>query len=334
MKKIILLSLSVFWAITAIAQVPQTERDALMALYNSTDGPNWLDNTNWGTGNPVSTWYGITVENIEGNDHVTWLNLPNNGLVGILPPELVNLTELTFLGFFDNQLSGSLPVFISDFSKLTLLALDHNNFEGNIPPEYANLTAMENLYFSANNLTGEVSNIYSAMPNLERLYLDGNGLEGNLDLSANENVRLLYLLDNNLSKLDLRNGNNQGIDHLLVSHNPELTCIFVDDKNNIPATWQKDETANYVETEAECDALGTENLNTISFNLYPNPTSDFFILNSNSEIESVAVYDISGKLIKIFTEKKEYEVSGISNGIYLIKIQNKRGSSVEKLIIQ
>jgi len=27
------------------AQVPQIERDALIALYNSTDGANWTDNT-------------------------------------------------------------------------------------------------------------------------------------------------------------------------------------------------------------------------------------------------------------------------------------------------
>ena len=29
------------------AQVPQLERDALIALYNSSDGANWVDNTGW-----------------------------------------------------------------------------------------------------------------------------------------------------------------------------------------------------------------------------------------------------------------------------------------------
>ena len=32
------------------------EREALLALYNSTDGANWTDNTNWGTGADLSTW--------------------------------------------------------------------------------------------------------------------------------------------------------------------------------------------------------------------------------------------------------------------------------------
>ena len=29
------------------AAIPTSERDALIALYNSTDGDNWNDNTNW-----------------------------------------------------------------------------------------------------------------------------------------------------------------------------------------------------------------------------------------------------------------------------------------------
>jgi hypothetical protein len=31
----------------AYSQVPQIERDALVALYNSTDGANWTENTGW-----------------------------------------------------------------------------------------------------------------------------------------------------------------------------------------------------------------------------------------------------------------------------------------------
>ncbi|QAA82672.1 T9SS type A sorting domain-containing protein [Aequorivita sp. H23M31] len=334
MKKITFLSIAILFANTIICQVPQFERDALMALYNSTDGPNWVENTNWGSSNPVSTWHGVTVENIEGNDHVTWLNLPSNGLLGTLSPELVNLTELTFLGLFDNQLSGNLPVFISDFSKLTILALDYNDFTGSIPGEYANLTAMESLYFSANNLTGEVSNIFSAMPNLERLYLGENNLEGNLDLSANENVRLVYLLDNNLLKIDLRNGNNQGLERLIVTNNPELTCIFVDDKNNVPQEWTKDATATYVETQAECDALGTEDIHAISFAIYPNPSKGHFIINTNSDVDSVSIYDISGKQIKTFKQQSEYDVTDLAKGLYLLKIQNNKGSQIEKFLVE
>ena len=43
------------------AQIPQIERDALVALYNSTDGANWTDNTGWmGAAGTECLWFGVT----------------------------------------------------------------------------------------------------------------------------------------------------------------------------------------------------------------------------------------------------------------------------------
>jgi hypothetical protein len=43
------------------AQVPQIERDALVALYNSTDGANWTDNTGWmGAAGTECLSFGVT----------------------------------------------------------------------------------------------------------------------------------------------------------------------------------------------------------------------------------------------------------------------------------
>ena len=48
----------------AIAQVPQIERDALVALYNSTDGANWTDNTGWlGAAGTECSWFGVACSN-------------------------------------------------------------------------------------------------------------------------------------------------------------------------------------------------------------------------------------------------------------------------------
>ena len=45
----------------AHAQIPTAERDALIALYNSTDGANWSDSTNWlGAVGTECTWYGVS----------------------------------------------------------------------------------------------------------------------------------------------------------------------------------------------------------------------------------------------------------------------------------
>lgn len=334
MKNNYTLSLAILFSVILSAQVPQIERDALMALYNSTDGPNWTNHTNWGTSAPVADWHGITVENVAGTDHVITLNLPANNLIGNLPSELGNLSELTLLGFFNNQLSGSFPLAISNLTKMKALALDYNNFEGNIPSEYASLTALENVYFSGNNLSGDVTNIYTSMPKLRLLYLDGNSLTGNLDLSDNLAIERIFAMENNLNNVDLRNGNNGIISSLELTENPSLTCIFVDDKNNIPSSWDVDPNATYVETEAECDALGTEYLERTIIDLYPNPSIDFFRVDSPSIIETVSIYNVIGKLIKVFPSQPEYSIAELSSGIYIIHIKSENVMTTKKLIIK
>ena len=336
MKKSILMSFAVLCGTILNAQVPQIERDALLALYNSADGANWRNNTNWDSTNPVSTWFGIAVENIEGTDHVTELNLYDNNLVGTIPSEIGNLSEIYWLDFWANELTGIIPPELGNCLKMKVISLEANSLTGTIPLTFANWTEMESLWLNNNNLFGDITNIFASYPNLESLGIYNlPQITGDLDLSNCTNLLQLFASKTGLSSVDVRNSNNTNMLSCNVTSSPNLTCIFVDDKNNIPTSgWAKDSTATYVETQAECDALGTENFSATTFNLYPNPAKGFFSINSRSVIESVFVYDISGKLIKTFVAQNEYEISGLSKGLYLINIQSKMGSSVEKLIIE
>ena len=56
-----------------------TDRDVLLVFYRSTDGPNWIDNTNWGTDAALSDWKGVKT-NDEGR--VLELDLEDNNLRG------------------------------------------------------------------------------------------------------------------------------------------------------------------------------------------------------------------------------------------------------------
>ena len=77
---------------------------ALVALYDSTGGPNWTHNGNWLQG-PVSTWHGVRVQ----NGRVTELHLDINNLQGMIPVELSDLSSLVYLELGGNQLSGAIP---------------------------------------------------------------------------------------------------------------------------------------------------------------------------------------------------------------------------------
>ena len=54
------------------------ERKILIEFYNSTNGPEWKNNTNWCSDEPLSEWYGVSVE----GERVVVLDLKENGLKG------------------------------------------------------------------------------------------------------------------------------------------------------------------------------------------------------------------------------------------------------------
>lgn len=56
-----------------------TDRDVLLVLYRSTDGPRWMKRTNWDTDMVLSEWYGVEVNN---QGRVVKLALGNNNLRG------------------------------------------------------------------------------------------------------------------------------------------------------------------------------------------------------------------------------------------------------------
>ena len=53
-----------------------TDREALIAVYNALDGPNWEDSENWLTDAPLGEWSGVTTAE---NGRVIWLQLGASG---------------------------------------------------------------------------------------------------------------------------------------------------------------------------------------------------------------------------------------------------------------
>ena len=75
-----------------LAGQQNAERDALMQLYNATNGPAWTLSAFWGTNEPVcALWYGVVCD---GDGVAIELILYNNSLNGALPTALSNLTNL------------------------------------------------------------------------------------------------------------------------------------------------------------------------------------------------------------------------------------------------
>ena len=112
------------------ASVPETDREALVALYNATDGPNWANENYWLSGASIGEWYGVTTDD---NGRVTWLWLHGNQLSGEIPPELGNLANLTQMALSGSELSGAIPSELSTLSNLESLVLSDNELRGCVP---------------------------------------------------------------------------------------------------------------------------------------------------------------------------------------------------------
>ena len=87
MKNIKLTITLFFITIFSFSNVSQAEKDALLALYNATNGSSW--NTTWDLNASIDTWHGVTVE----NDQVVELKLHFNNLSGKLTNEIGNLVH-------------------------------------------------------------------------------------------------------------------------------------------------------------------------------------------------------------------------------------------------
>ncbi|WP_309640992.1 T9SS type A sorting domain-containing protein [Flavobacterium sp.] len=68
--------------------------------------------------------------------------------------------------------------------------------------------------------------------------------------------------------------------------------------------------------------LGTETLTAIekSVVLFPNPSRDYFELQSDGRIQNVSVYSLQGQLVKSFGKQQQYDVSDLAKGVYLVKV--------------
>ena len=68
--------------------------------------------------------------------------------------------------------------------------------------------------------------------------------------------------------------------------------------------------------------------------VFPNPSSDYFILNyeATQNITSIRLIDVNGKIIKVFNANKNIDVTDINSGIYLLQIEINNNKTIYKKV--
>ncbi len=198
------------------AAIPKSEKQALIDLYNSTNGENWTDQ--WNLNKPIITWHGVEVEN--GN--VVAIRLMDNNLSGVLPESLGDLTKLRVfdvafnkikgqiprsvtqlnrleeLRFGKNKLSGDIPEGIVNLGQLKVLDLFHNELSGKLPANVEKLQKLEVLSISDNSFSGRLPQGLGELKNLKRLELGNNQIEGDIpeSISRLKNLKTIVFAEN------------------------------------------------------------------------------------------------------------------------------------------
>jgi Leucine-rich repeat (LRR) protein len=185
-----------------VGNVPRSEYNALIALYNATDGENWNDNTNWldTINHVVDDWFGITVE----NNHVTEINLSYNKLKGEIPPEIGDLSRLTSLLLNNNNdITGPIPSEIGNLNNLVNLNLSGNYLNGSICPEIGNLSKLTTLNLRFNGISGVLPSEIGSLSELKYFFINHNKIEGPIpfEMSNLKKLEIFHINANRLGKI-------------------------------------------------------------------------------------------------------------------------------------
>ena len=92
----------------------------------------------------------------------------------------------------------------------------------------------------------------------------------------------------------------------------------------------------FFEYELNCepgDGIDTPTVPESSVNIYPNPVNNKLFVSTNSKIEAISIYTITG--VMVYNENisnNVIDVTSLNSGIYFVKINTKEGEIIERFV--
>ena len=231
--------------------------------------------------------------------------------------ECYSIENTTSLNLESSGLTGEIPESIGNLTNLTDLRLQGNQLAGSIPQEIGNLTNLTELRLYNNELTGSIPPEIGNLTNLNTLMLDNNQLTGEIP----ETICSVY--ENIPSSGTFNISNNQ-----LCPPYPEGVEDYVG--------------------EQDCQENSiSEQPVPITYNLsspYPNPFNPSTTIQFSlpqSEMVSMKVYDLNGRLIETllndFYDMGNHTItwdgSSQSSGMYFVRLESGEYIQTRKVVL-
>ena len=290
---------------------PETDRAALILLYEATDGPNWIRRANWLTEAPLDQWEGVTTDE---NGRVIGVDLFRNSLSGVIPTGVGNLDKLVVLhvanthdpvgsevtdffvglaNLFELILTGE----YTDYSKKPpeyneLFGCVPSRLQGQLDIEQSNLGGLPfcdgtNEAVNTNTLALEYAVLGGDAAAVQRLLRDGTEVVCSDDSGptalhaavANGNVEITRMLAERCS-MNLNDESSVSLYELALRQGtPALVRVLLDAGIDIPCSGESDPTLLHVAVaEEHVDLTRTvakqcsEVLNTVSTSYFEEQT--------------------------------------------------------------
>ncbi len=162
-----------------VTDISRTQCDALVALYNSTNGSGWYDHNNWlgdwdTTPTTACDWEGVYCTEGEWWEEVYYIDIEENNLSGIIPAQISGLSSLRYLYLNGNQITTIASGAFNGLSNLQYLYLNNNQITTIASGAFNGLSRWNTLNLSNNQITTIASGAFNELPELQYLYLDHN----------------------------------------------------------------------------------------------------------------------------------------------------------------
>jgi hypothetical protein len=120
----------------------------------------------------------------------------------------------------------------------------------------------------------------------------------------------------------------------LVIHGVPVSVSGTYDSTTVTATGC-DSLVHYVLTVDNTCVNGINDVNSLAFNIYPNPANDFLFISVSEQMASTEVYDMIGKQVVLVNGSvSKLNIANLTSGVYTIQVKTATGKNLTRKFIK